>query len=333
MAAYNVENRFDPTLAPAGAEDDAAFTPTGANHWDDARVATKVAYLSGVIKKMNRAKGPDVLGLCEIENRAVVEKLAQAMTQAGRAYGVVHADSPSKRGIDCAIVYDSAKLTLHLSAFYAAPLIATRDVVDAEFGIGTKRLTVFMNHWPSQQNPAADRESVAKRMRRRLEQILAGDALADVLVMGDLNDKPGAASVATHLKTSATAAGATGGTFFNTTAPLAALTGRGTYVYQNQWETIDHVIVSPACSTRPASNGGRTRRPRSSSPSRSSRRPGPAKSRGPTAPIRGRRTTRRVSPTTCRWAASLNTRYLRARIDARASTPRSRRRSRRPGRP
>jgi len=41
---------------------------------------------------MNGGRGPDVLGVCEVENRHVLEQLATALVSTGRQYAVVHAE-------------------------------------------------------------------------------------------------------------------------------------------------------------------------------------------------------------------------------------------------
>ena len=257
IASYNVENLFD-TVDDPDVEDDEEFTPTGAKAWTDARLTKKIENLSAVIKKMNADKGPDVLGICEIENLDVIKRLAKAMATPGRKYSVVHMDSPSGRGIDCAIIYDAARLRLVSSAFHAigdpaeAPMfvpLTTRFSVEALFDVGGKRLTVFMNHWPSRGNPATQRSAAAKVVRARLDQLLAADPLADVIVMGDLNDHPTDASVKDDLKTTDNSTVLTEGRFFNTMAAIAAMPNRGTYVFENKWETIDHIIVSPGLLT------------------------------------------------------------------------------------
>jgi predicted extracellular nuclease len=253
IASYNVENLFD-TVDDPDVEDDEEFTPAGDKAWNAERLTKKIDNLSAVIKKMNSDKGPDVLGVCEVENLDCLKLLAKAMVTPGRKYSIVHMDSPSARGIDCAIIFDAERLRLVSSAFHtvpdpaAAPAFApliTRFIVEAHFDVGGKRLTLFMNHWPSQRNPAADRAAAAKVVRARLDQLLAADALADVVVMGDLNDKPGDASVKDELKSTGDLTAATDGRFFNTMAAIAAMPDRGTYVFDNMWETIDHIIVSP----------------------------------------------------------------------------------------
>lgn len=245
VASYNVENLFHPTLNPIVGDDDPEFTPTGNKHWDDARLARKIQNLAAVIKSMNNGAGPDILGLSEFENRDVVKMLAQAITQTGRDYQIVHQDSPSERGIDCAIVYDRAKLKLDFAGFHAMPPLKTRDIVEARFLAGDKPLTVFMNHWPSQRHPPADRERAAKVLRKRINQLLADDPQADFLAIGDFNDRESADSLLTHLGAVNTASALAPGKLFNTMAPIAQTANRGTYVYQNQWQTIDHVLISP----------------------------------------------------------------------------------------
>ena len=50
----------------------------------------------------------DVVGLCEVENRYVLEELNRAYT--GRDYEIIHYESPDERGIDNALLYDPKKL-------------------------------------------------------------------------------------------------------------------------------------------------------------------------------------------------------------------------------
>src|SRR4051812_49089761 len=118
VAWWNVENLFDTADDPAVTGDE-EFTPDGPKKWDEARLKRKLANLAGVIKKMNGGKGPDVFGVCEVENKSVVERLVTDLADLGRRYRVVHKDSPSERGIDTAIVYDADRLELKDAKFHA----------------------------------------------------------------------------------------------------------------------------------------------------------------------------------------------------------------------
>jgi predicted extracellular nuclease len=58
---------------------------------------------------MNTGQGPDLLGVCEVENRFVIDRLVErvnAKLAAPRSYAVVHADTDDLRGIDVAFIYD-----------------------------------------------------------------------------------------------------------------------------------------------------------------------------------------------------------------------------------
>src|SRR5436853_4701400 len=105
IAGWNCENLFDTEDDPK-VEGDEEYTPDSAKHWTTERLNIKLDNLSSIIRKMNDGHGPDVLGLCEVENRKVVEMLVDKLKPLGRKYEIVHKDSPSERGIDCAIILD-----------------------------------------------------------------------------------------------------------------------------------------------------------------------------------------------------------------------------------
>ena len=71
LAFWNVENLFD-TVDDPKTEGDEEFTPGEPKAWTKTRLELKLTNLTRVIGDMNSGSGPDVLGLCEIENRAVL---------------------------------------------------------------------------------------------------------------------------------------------------------------------------------------------------------------------------------------------------------------------
>ncbi len=96
-------------------------------------------------------------GLCEVENRAVVEAMLKQIKLPQREYKIVHHDSPDERGIDVAIVYDAKVLKLAGEKVHPVTIQTTRDILEAKLTWGNDVLYVFMNHWPSQNNPETDR--------------------------------------------------------------------------------------------------------------------------------------------------------------------------------
>jgi predicted extracellular nuclease len=196
-------------------EGDEEFTPTGPNKWTEERLAIKLANLAKVISKMNDGKGPDMLGLAEIENRKVIELLVAKLQPLGRDYKIVHQDSPSGRGIDCGLIYDSKVFELAGSKFHHVDAEATRYIVEAELKSGSDSLFVFVNHWPARSHPESFRVTAGKTLRARIDQILAVDAGADIVAIGDFNDHPTDEGIKTALGTVATAAEVTGGKLLN----------------------------------------------------------------------------------------------------------------------
>jgi endonuclease/exonuclease/phosphatase family metal-dependent hydrolase len=243
VAFWNVENLFDLEDDPA-VEFDEEFTPRSPKRWTAERLEIKLGNLSRVIRKMNDGRGPDVLGLCEVENRQVVELLVAKLAPLGRRYEIVHQDSPSDRGIDCALVFDAGVFGLANSTFHLVDAEKTRDILEAKLRHDGADLWVFVNHWPSRGNKEWQRVKAATVLRTRLDQILAADPKADFLLIGDFNDEPDNASLKDHLRSAASFENLPAGSLYDTTAPIRAA-GKGTFVWNNRWELIDHVIASP----------------------------------------------------------------------------------------
>lgn len=57
-------------------------------------------------------QGPAVIGISEIENRGVIEDLIKTGPLANRNYGIVHYDSPDRRGVDVGLIYNADLFTV-----------------------------------------------------------------------------------------------------------------------------------------------------------------------------------------------------------------------------
>jgi Endonuclease/Exonuclease/phosphatase family len=67
----------------------------------------KIEQLATVIAAMNTGRGPDLLGVCEVENRFVIDRFVErvnATLPTPRSHTVVHADTDDARGIDVAFI-------------------------------------------------------------------------------------------------------------------------------------------------------------------------------------------------------------------------------------
>jgi endonuclease/exonuclease/phosphatase family metal-dependent hydrolase len=222
---------------------DEDYTPKSPKNWTPERLDIKLANQARMISKMNAGRGPDVLGVCEVENRKVVEMLVARLAPLGRKYEIIHQDSPSDRGIDCALIYDANIFELVDHKFHFVDAAKTRDIVEARLRNNGADLFVFMNHWPSRNNDEWQRCLAATVLRKRLDLLLAADPHADMVLLGDFNDEPDNVSLTKFLGAAPAAENLPPGALYNTTAPIQ-VAGKGTFVFDNRWELIDHVIVS-----------------------------------------------------------------------------------------
>ena len=91
IAFWNLQNLFDVTISEIAA--DLGYTP--GNGWTEEVMNQKIENLAAVINRMHDGDKPDLLGVCEIENKNLAEKLIEKI---GRDdYKVAHVDSPDIR--------------------------------------------------------------------------------------------------------------------------------------------------------------------------------------------------------------------------------------------
>jgi predicted extracellular nuclease len=253
IAFYNLENLFDTEDDPK--IDDAEFLPTGANQWSPERYKRKLANMSKVIDQLGDEDGPEVLGVCEVENRKVLEDLVLTGNLKKKGYGIVHADSPDQRGIDCALIYKTKRFTPLYQHAYPVSFpenkdLATRDILLVK-GILDKKMdvTFIVNHWPSRRDGQAEsswkRERAAATLRHVVDSILTLDPQANIIMMGDLNDDPADVSVSKTLRAGRDSVEAMATKLYNCMAPIKA-EGRGTLKYKGGWNLFDQMIVSSA---------------------------------------------------------------------------------------
>jgi len=233
---WNLENFFDTRDDPATADE--AFTPSGEYRWTRRKWEAKRNLISKTIIASSECFGgemPALVGLCEVENRYVLESLANDTPLARLRYRILHRDSPDPRGIDVALLYDPARVRLLDFDFITIREFATREILYAKVAL-PDTLHVFVNHWPSKYSGAKASEvrrvAVAQALQRRVDSIYAAEPAAAVLLMGDFNDTPDSPSVRTLCE----AAG------LRNLSPMEG----GTIKFKGKWEMIDQMLASPA---------------------------------------------------------------------------------------
>ncbi len=254
VAFYNVENYFDTQDDPA--IDDAEFLPSSEREWNDEKFNLKTENLAKVIASMNGGRGPDVIGLAEVENKGVLETLTSALSKNyQQQYEIVHKDSPDGRGIDVALIFKKGHLDFVKTESYRIELndkYPTRDVMQVVLKAGGTDLNLFINHWPSrrggQNESEKNRIAAARTLRTAVDKLFESGKEANIIIMGDFNDEPANISISQTLdaksfncadKNSA----AENGLLYNLAAKRKS-EGMGSYLFRSEWNMLDQIIVS-----------------------------------------------------------------------------------------
>jgi hypothetical protein len=199
FAFWNLENLFDIESAPPKRRDDKVKRAIGNDikGWTQALLARKVAQLASIICQMNGGRGPDFLGVCEVENMYVMNLLKKKLAPLGRTYAIVHHNTRDRRGIDVGFIYDK-NLFAAEERFnhFVMRRTATRDILQVNFRTSKGRLLVVIgNHWPSrsggEEASAVYRAIAGETLAYFHERILeVKGSETPVLAMGDFNDEP-----------------------------------------------------------------------------------------------------------------------------------------------
>ena len=217
---YNVENLFDPFDDSLKLDDE--FLPGTIRHWTWDRFLEKEQNLYKVLACSGGWKPAELVGLCEVENRFVLNRLVRSTPLLKHNYRIIHKDSPDERGIDVALLYLPSKFKplewKSLSVGYYRGNAGyenlpselyrtlasrneeyelqdpTRDILYIR-GLALERDTIhiLICHWPSRWEgyleSLTERMEAARTVKWLLDSIWRLDIHARILVAGDLNDE------------------------------------------------------------------------------------------------------------------------------------------------
>ena len=249
---YNAENLFDTEDDPVTLDDE--FLPEGERHWDNHKFYLKLNRIFQVIMAAGADTPPAIIGLCEIENQKVLELLLYKTPLGKMGYKIVHKESPDRRGIDVALLYND-KL-FHPISYRAIPVtnpndkgFITRDILYIKGEISGDTLHVFVNHWPSKYGGLMEtkplRALAATSLRSATDSIFTLNKTSKLIIMGDFNDSPLDESVTNHLEVRSDFDSIQTNALYNLAYPLAAA-GKGSNKFHGKWELIDQIMVSGA---------------------------------------------------------------------------------------
>ncbi len=253
---YNFENLFD-TIDTENVRD-TEFTPQGSNRYNSGVYQDKLSNLSRVVSEIGTDVTPDgvaVLGICEIENRQVLEDFVRQPAIRDRNYQIVHYDSKDRRGIDVALIYNPKYFEPKTS--FAYPLFTrvspdgdtsySRSILVVSGVFDGDTMTFMVNHWPSRSGG----EKATAHLRNRaaelnkmfvdtIEQEYPGQK---IIIMGDLNDDPINESVKKYLNARNSPKRLNKDEMFNPMYDFYKK-GIGTTAYRDAWSLFDQLIFS-----------------------------------------------------------------------------------------
>jgi predicted extracellular nuclease len=256
LAFWNLQNLFDAVDDPE--KNDESFLPDGDMEWTNDRLDKKMYNLSRIIKMMNEGNGPDILGVCEVENQEVFELMVSKYLS-DLNYDIAYIESPDNRGIDNGLIFKSEKFnlismqadTVHLSDGWPTRLIFGANLLTKE----DREFSVFVNHWPSrsggQEKSEPNRIAAAQTLRSAIDRIFSKNRDANIFIIGDFNDDPVNISLLETLRAYPIKCDSLPSDFeMESEAELFNLSyqsfesGDGSYKYRDTWNMLDQIIVS-----------------------------------------------------------------------------------------
>lgn len=243
VVELNCENLFD--CQHDSLKQDTEFLPEATRHWTRKRYWQKLNNIAQELLSTCDDGIPDLIALCEVENDSVLHDLSRRSLLRNAGYEYVMTDSPDLRGIDVALLYSPVSFALmgsqSLRVMPVEGMRPTRDILYVSGRVlSGDTLHLFVVHAPSryggERYSRPFRQAVAERLCQSVDSIRAISPDASILVAGDFNDEadgPIATYIGQH-------------SLVNLTKDAHGQNDvRGTYRYQGQWGSIDHIFGSP----------------------------------------------------------------------------------------
>ena len=233
---WNLENFFDWTDQKTS-ESDKDFSSYGVRHWTRSRFYAKCDAVAKAVMWIADKNGrmPDVIGLAEIENRGVLNKMLSSTLLRKYDYEIIHKESQDRRGIDVALLYRKSSMHPLSYTFITPENMTTRDILHVRMSLSQGNMMDFIvNHHPSKYGGV--RESERKRMTAMDALIGLCDSLSSggsnrILAMGDFNDSP-VAEQFSHVSV-----------LLDNKGLELHKRGQGSIRYKGHWELIDFFLA------------------------------------------------------------------------------------------
>lgn len=257
VAFYNLENLFDTINDPLKFDERSPIMEIKGNRSEVYK--QKVKNMARVLANIGADKAnnsPAVIGVCEIENRDVLEDLVNDPLLLGKDYGIIHFEGPDERSIDVALLYqkalfkpiDSSSHELILYNGSSRKRDYTRDQLLVSGKLDGDLIHIIVNHWPSRSGGEArsrpKRVAAAKLNKRIIDSLQSIDPYAKIFTMGDLNDDPTNDSVKEVLKAKKEKDEVPFKGIYNPYEKMFTEKGWGTTAYRDALSLFDQIMMT-----------------------------------------------------------------------------------------
>ena len=243
MVFWNLENLFD-YFDDGKSSSDSDFSSGGSRRWTKSRFTDKCSMIGKTLLWTGEhfcadGEAPDIVGVAEVENGFVLNRLVHSPVLEKASYSYVHYDSPDRRGIDVALLYRRGRVkVLDSRAVHvrdaSGKTLPTRDILHVHVETCVGRFHILVNHHPSKFSGSKSSEAARVCAMRTLREIcdsIMSVSCDPVVAMGDFNDTPDGTQfriIESMLE--------------NLAEPLFER-GEGSIRYDGRWELIDHFLA------------------------------------------------------------------------------------------
>ncbi|WP_405574198.1 endonuclease/exonuclease/phosphatase family protein [Winogradskyella sp. Asnod2-B02-A] len=258
VAFYNLENLFD-TINDTTKFDEASPIMELNQALRAKAYVKKIQNMAKVVADIgyeDTKNTPAIIGVSEVENRQVLVDLVNDPQLLDKDYGIIHFDSPDKRGIDVALLYQKSlfrpiEASSHELLIYddsTRERVYTRDQLLVSGELEGDLIHVIVNHWPSRSGGEArsrfKRVAAGTLNKRIIDSLQSIDPYAKILTMGDFNDNPTNDSMKKEIKAEGDKEKVKLKGIYNPYEDLFKKKGLGTTGYRDAWSLFDMILMS-----------------------------------------------------------------------------------------
>ena len=253
VAFYNLENLFD-TINDVNKNDEAS--PIMEIRFNRGKIyREKVSNMAEVVSQIGfdvTKRPPSIVGICEVENRMVVEDLISDEKLREYNYGIVHYESPDDRGIDVGLIYNKDVFKVKNSSSHdvfitdnnSSKRRNTRDQLVVSGHLDGELMHFIVNHWPSRGADETKRIAAAEVNNFIIDSLRNKYESPKIITMGDFNDDPFDKSIKKILGAKKNISDVNKNDMYNPFETILVDEGVGSNAYRDKWQLFDQIILS-----------------------------------------------------------------------------------------